>query len=573
MSRRYDSALGEDAHERTPGAASSSSFSSSAAGLHELESDGEDEAAPPGGDEVDIHEEDVDDSIQSSSAGAALPSTSQVPALQTLPSYQALMSSLGSSRDSSSSSSARQLSPASSTASLSLSPGAPDVDSDENHGFLEDDASVSSQHAHGSEDEDDQGDAKYGVSRVGKGVLQQQQQKIYSFEEMFDRARRLQTKGYFRKSAHYYLYCLEHYRYSHQHQDLIALCLRNLGDICYKNKKYKEALQFRTAERMVYESNLIRIVKTDAQAELEALKTAAANANASVTSDGDSSFASSSAATSPSHARNLSIMRMQSADPAPIVRTPITPKSLVADEERALTYERLAKVFYDEKNIAMAKSYALKAIELRRRIRAKWGDSTKMRPDELLLHQLSVMGKEQYEETLRRFQDGGVGGEDGEEKGDTQARTEALRRSMAQSLQALAGGSMNTGPPAPVAAAASSSSTAAASSSAQAASSPESTLRQRPSAASSAAAAAGKKSVAFDESTAGAAASADDSVSSVVREPSVPASFHRRALLFALVVALVFALLAAFLVTVTFRDAFWKVRPATPANSRWTPPR
>jgi hypothetical protein len=311
----------------------------------------------------------------------------------------------------------------------------------------------------------------------------------------------------------------------------------------------KEALQFRTAERMVYESNLLRIVKTDAEKEAAEVAAAAKADSTPVSPSHSSSSSSSSSTTSPTH-RNLHIMHMKSADPTPIIRTPITPKSLIADEERALTYERLAKVFFDEKNLDMAKSYALKAIELRRRIKAKWGDPSKMDTDQLLLHQLAVMGQEQYEQTLRRFrgeepkEDASHDEEDEELKesdaaasssssSTAAARDRALKYSMAKSLQALSSGTKDA---------------AAA------------TLRKRQKAAT--------KKVAFQSepdaaaSSAAVAAPADASdptdVSFVVLER--PPAFNQRALFISLAVALLFVLLAWYLITRTFHETFFPLR-------------
>jgi hypothetical protein len=215
---RFDSALPTE-DDTTPGA------------MHELESDGEDDEggqkegeAEEEEEEVHIEEDDIDD--PRSPAAPMNPPPAPQSALQTLPSYQSLMSSLSASKMTPDDDRAGVGSNRSSTSSLSLSPDSDLTsrypgDSDENHGFLEDDADV------GSDDSEDDADAKL---TGGAG-------RVYSFEEMFSRAQRLETKGFLRKAASYYLYCLEHYRYSHQHQDLIAMCLRRLGDICYKNKK------------------------------------------------------------------------------------------------------------------------------------------------------------------------------------------------------------------------------------------------------------------------------------------------------------------------------------------------
>lgn len=178
--------------------------------MHELVSDGEeDEADSTGADEFEIEPDDLDDS--NAPAKRLEPGPAPQSGLQTLPSYQTLMSSLATKGGTTA------------TDSAAAAAG----DEDENHGFIEDDASTG-----GAEDDDEDDtvdDSTIGAPPSGS--------RVHSFESMFERAKKLETRGFLRKAAHYYLYCLEHYRFSHQHQELIALCLRRLGDICYKNKK------------------------------------------------------------------------------------------------------------------------------------------------------------------------------------------------------------------------------------------------------------------------------------------------------------------------------------------------
>lgn len=126
----------------------------------------------------------------------------------------------------------------------------------------------------------------------------------------------------------------------------------------------KEALQFRTAERLVYERNLVHLLPKSQNASID-----------------------------------------------PVSKSTIMPTSLQQSESRALTYERLAKLFYDEGNKEMCTSYAMKAIQLRRAIKSKWGDEAKMSNNELTMHRLAVMGQESYEETLRRVKGEEEGGE------------------------------------------------------------------------------------------------------------------------------------------------------------------
>ena len=244
MSRRHDRALGEHDEGEAPGAAI----------MHELQEDGEeddDEGRTQEG-EVDIDEDDIDHGMEihtreriaanaPAAATAAATSSAAPTSLQTLPSYKALMSSLsgqpvraadsderkGDLRDSAPSS----LSPGAAAAAVSSSSAASYThDADENRGYLRDDPDG----ADGDGGEDGDGED---AEAVDDGEAAFEPARRYTFEEMFARATRLERKGFLRKAAHYYLYCLEQFRYSHQHQDLIATCLRRLGDICYKNKK------------------------------------------------------------------------------------------------------------------------------------------------------------------------------------------------------------------------------------------------------------------------------------------------------------------------------------------------
>ena len=166
-------------------------------------------------------------------AASVVASSSAASALHALPSYKKLMASLGPrGRATTDSDEARA---AAAAASLSLSPGSVGAanasvagvqpythDADENLGFLQDDEPASS------------------VSGAGAGLAESESavdDSVLTFEEMMSRAQKLESRGFLRKAAHYYLFCLEKFRYSHQHQTLVATCLARLGDICYKNKK------------------------------------------------------------------------------------------------------------------------------------------------------------------------------------------------------------------------------------------------------------------------------------------------------------------------------------------------
>lgn len=584
MSRRsiakHDSALSDD-DDDAPGAAVTSR-------MHELQSDSDDEGREG---EIEIDEDDVDRDPPTAAA-----SSSNASSLQELPSYKALMSSLGGKAASPGSAGSSSLSPgAAAVPAASSSASSAAADADENHGYLADDPAAAAGDSDGDEDADD-----LSPKAVGPGGVR------HTFESMYARAERLEKKGFLRKAASYYLYCLEQYRYSHQHQDLIASCLRRLGDICYRNRKYKEALQFRAAERMVYEANLMRVVKTDAAKEQALAAAAAAAAAEQAGAATTSAAASSNSASSSSSASARSsrtplvasagpasqIMSLQSSDPTPLPRTALTPASLLAEEERALTFERLAKVFFDEKNLDMARSYATKAIALRRRIKEKWGDPANMDKDQLLLHQLAVMGQEQYESTLRRFKGQPdstpalAAAEIGldSEPAASEAATAKLQYDMAQSLQALASGRLNSvaaiGGGKAVGSAPRSKVTAApVDEGDDSKEESEETMRQRRARAAATAAtvaAGGKKKVAFDQTSAAAAAgsvsdSAGQQVASVVNESSglvLSSAAKRRALLLSLGVGFLILVLAIAVLSYQFKDVLFPLVPRPVQHTR-----
>jgi hypothetical protein len=481
--RRHDSALGNgvssDDDDAAPGGPKH---------MHELQSDGEE-----GEGEVNVLDDDIDPALSalmnkapssaaSSAAAAAYSSSSDAPlsfaasvasSIHALPSYAELMASVRAESTScrkamfSASSAASSPSPGSaaaeayaarqaaqaaavaagSSSSASTVPAAPYThDADENLGYLRDDRP-----GHQDGDAEDSDDSDDGESPIEHG-------RQYTFEEMMARARRLESKGFLRKASHFYLYCLEHYRYSSANQQLLAEALRRLGDICYRNKKYKEALQFRTAERMLYESNLLRVVKTDAKGgiPLPANVTAAlAQQQAhgvAVPASASSSSANPLSTRQAGSSTASRILSSPSVDPSPLPKSALTPALALADENRALTFERLARVFFEEGNIEMAKSYALKSIAIRKKIKEKWGDPAKMSPEQLQLHQLAVMGREQYENTLRRFktpEDGvSAAAEDDDpvlSATDPASRAKALQLSMQRSLAALSAGKFDNG--------------------------------------------------------------------------------------------------------------------------------
>ncbi len=60
-------------------------------------------------------------------------------------------------------------------------------------------------------------------------------------------------------AAHYYITALERYK-KLGHPNDIALCLRRMAQLCEKSAGFSEAMKFRNAERLVYESQLLALV-------------------------------------------------------------------------------------------------------------------------------------------------------------------------------------------------------------------------------------------------------------------------------------------------------------------------
>lgn len=81
----------------------------------------------------------------------------------------------------------------------------------------------------------------------------------------------------------------------------------------------------------------------------------------------------------------------------------ITPPSVIQAEQKAMSYETLAKEFYTAGKVELSKSYIARAIEIRKKIKEKWGDKNLMNDNELKMHQLTTMGKDQYEAAVKKY--------------------------------------------------------------------------------------------------------------------------------------------------------------------------
>lgn len=170
----------------------------------------------------------------------------------------------------------------------------------------------------------------------------------FDCDSAFERAKFLEDKGQAKSAAALYMECLRSYQNT-QRGDLkiIGLCLRRLGQICYNSEKFAEAVEFRKAEKIIYEKQLITVVEPTSQ-------------------KGDEGHLS----------------RKQSCEAA------------------ALEAERLAKIFFDNGNMDMAKSYIASAITLRE-------DAASADLDEAVDEQaaeLAEAGRREYQATLLRYQ-------------------------------------------------------------------------------------------------------------------------------------------------------------------------
>lgn len=82
--------------------------------------------------------------------------------------------------------------------------------------------------------------------------------------EIVKKAKAFEDEGKSKLAAGLYMECLQSFQDTKRgNTEVIGLCLRRLGQICYNNEKYEAALEFRNAERLLYESQLIAVVGAD----------------------------------------------------------------------------------------------------------------------------------------------------------------------------------------------------------------------------------------------------------------------------------------------------------------------
>ncbi len=174
----------------------------------------------------------------------------------------------------------------------------------------------------------DSGEETYGDASEVKGG------ENFSLQEMCNRAAELEKDGQRRQACNYYLYCLER-SIKESNPKALARCLSRLAAICGAAGKYREALKYRHAEKLLYESSLLR------QMHMETVNTKA-KVPTKVSREG---------------------ARIAMAAKG-ITAAGVTPPVVQA---QAVAYEKIAKLFYSQGNKDMARAYAQKAIRLRYR--------------------------------------------------------------------------------------------------------------------------------------------------------------------------------------------------------------
>ncbi|GAB5371306.1 hypothetical protein AAMO2058_001568700 [Amorphochlora amoebiformis] len=104
---------------------------------------------------------------------------------------------------------------------------------------------------------DDEKETKEVKRKPTEGKEEKKDENIFSLEEMMGRAAQLVKENQQRFGCEYYLYCLER-SMGENNFSVAGRCLRYLGNICAKNGKYREAVKYRHAEKLLYESTLLR---------------------------------------------------------------------------------------------------------------------------------------------------------------------------------------------------------------------------------------------------------------------------------------------------------------------------
>jgi len=179
------------------------------------------------------------------------------------------------------------------------------------------------------------------------------------------RAAELERDGHHRLAIKYFLYVLDTHA-SSLSLDQIIFALRRLSAICAYHKKFDEALRFRNAERLVYESQILTIDVLE-QPVAGAVDAAAG----SLRPETDA----------------------------------VACAALKRDVHRAQQYERLARMFFESGNKPMAGEYTRHAIAARRGIAARYGvgELGDITPAMVRAATAVEEGASDYDQAVRRY--------------------------------------------------------------------------------------------------------------------------------------------------------------------------
>jgi hypothetical protein len=220
--------------------------------------------------------------------------------------------------------------------------------------------------------------------------------KQYELQQLMGRAIELENEGSLKLAAHYYLFCVQQFRYDALQQEHVAECLGRLAAICERGKKIDEALKYRHAQKLVYESRLLFLAEQEQETKKkqrrEARAAAAASRAATAAASDDTKYDDDDADAAEEDAAATASM---------IKEPPLAADGTETEEERkAEQFMQLAKVFFAKNNVPMAKSYIRKAIEQRHLLKKRLGDRSTMSAQQRKFQQMALLGRKQYQQTL-----------------------------------------------------------------------------------------------------------------------------------------------------------------------------
>jgi hypothetical protein len=222
-----------------------------------------------------------------------------------------------------------------------------------------------------------------GRGEVNPSVVDDQDVVPFTVAELLQRADELRESRQDRAAAQVYMCCVQRL-HDVPHSEMLAQALRGLAQVYEANDQFELAVRFRDAERMVYESRLLHLTCGNDNDQTAANGVSHAQHNESDATATNS--VSESGSLSGAHVVEPNVDR-------PTVNSTASNDELISlDERKAEAFEKLAQLFFERKQVEMAKSYALKAIDLRRK-RSMFGSAKRF----------ADLGREQYEATLREI--------------------------------------------------------------------------------------------------------------------------------------------------------------------------